>query len=141
MAKTTAQIVANWQRGMQNAGAAYAQGTSSVQNSPMAAAAAQQAKALQNYSSALTSGQWAASLNNTPMSYWKSQCAGASAKLAAGASKGTPKYTSAINTLQPVYSQMRQASDGAGTDPIAKATAALTVLINSGKKGRARQGG
>lgn len=141
MAQTTQQIVANWQKGMAQAGAAYTQGTGAVQASPMAAAAAQSQKALQNYSNAISSGQWAAKLNATPISYWKSQCAGASAKLAAGAMKGTPKYTKAIQDLQPVYAAMKQASMAAGTDPIAKAGAALAVLIAAGKKGKAQAGG
>ncbi len=141
MAKTVQQIVNNWQRGMAGAGQAYAAGTGAVQSSPMAAAAAQAQKALQNYSAAISSGQWANSLNATSISYWKSQCAGAAAKLASGATKGTPKYTKAINDLIPVYAQMKQASMSAGDDPVAKASAALRVLLASGKKGKAMAGG
>lgn len=141
MAKTVQQIVSNWQKGMAGAGQAYQQGTGAVQASPMAAAAQQAQKALVNYSNAINSGQWAAKLNATPISYWKSQCAGASAKLASGATKGTPKYTQAITALQPVYAAMKQASMQAGDDPIAKAGAALAVLIAAGKKGKAASGG
>lgn len=137
MAKTVQQIVQKWQQGMASAGSAYQAGTSAVQQSPMAAAAAQANKAAANYANAINSGQWAASLNATPISYWKSQCAGAAAKLASGATKGTPKYTQAITALQPVYAQMKAASQAAGDNPIAKATAALTVLIAHGKKGKA----
>lgn len=141
MAKTAAQIVQKWQQGMAQAGQAYAQGTAAVTASPMAAAAQQANKAAANYANAINSGQWAAKLNATPISYWKSQCAGAAAKLASGATKGTPKYTQAIQALIPVYDQMRQASAAAGQDPITKATAALQVLIAAGKKGRAAMGG
>lgn len=137
MAKTVQQIVQKWQQGMAQAGAAYSQGTGQVQASPMAAAAAQANKALANYSNAVSSGQWAQSLNSTPISFWKSQCAGAAAKLASGATKGTPKYTAAMTQLQPVYAAMKQASASAGPSPIAKATAALTVLLAHGKKGKA----
>jgi hypothetical protein len=140
MAKTTQQIVANWQKGMASAGAAYTAGINAVVNSPMAAAAAQAQKAMANYNAALSSGQWANSLNNTSLSYWKSQASAAAAKLSMGATKGTPKYTAAINALQPVYQQMRAASAAAGTDPVAKASAALTVLIAAGKKGKAQMG-
>lgn len=140
MAKTLQQIVQKWQNGMAQAGAAYTQGTGAVQNSPMAAAAAQAPKALANYSNAINSGQWAASLNSTPISFWKSQCAGAAAKLASGATKGTPKYSAAIQNLLPVYQQMKSASQAAGSNPIAKATAALQVLIAAGKKGKAAGG-
>lgn len=141
MAKSVQQIVSNWQKGMAGAGQAYSQGTSAVQQSPMAAAAAQAQKAQINYNAAISSGQWAAKLNATPISYWKSQCAGAAAKLASGATKGTPKYTQAITALQPVYAMMKQASDAAGNDPIAKAGAALAVLMAAGKKGKAMAGG
>jgi hypothetical protein len=141
MAKTAQQIVQKWQQGMAQAGPAYAQGTGAVQQSPMAAAAAKASLALQNYSNAINSGQWAAKLTATPISYWKSQCAGASAKLASGATKGTPKYTAAIQNLIPVYAQMKQASEAAGNDPVAKAVAALQVLIAAGKKGKAAAGG
>ncbi len=137
MAKSVQQIIQKWQQGMAQAGPAYTQGTGAVQQSPMAAAAAQAQKAQANYNNALSSGQWANSLNATPISYWKSQCAGAAAKLASGAQKGTPKYTAAITALQPVYQQMKQASQSAGPSPIAKATAALTVLLAHGKKGKA----
>jgi hypothetical protein len=141
MAKTAAQIVQKWQQGMAQAGPAYAQGTGAVTQSPMAAAASKADLAVSNYANAVNSGQWAAKLNATPISYWKSQCAGASSKLASGATKGTPKYTQAIQALIPVYSQMKQASDSAGNDPIAKTVAALTVLIAAGKKGKAASGG
>lgn len=137
MAKSIQAIVQKWQQGMAQAGQAYAAGTAAVTQSPMAAAAAQANKALANYNNAINSGQWAASLNGTPISYWKSQCAGAAAKLASGATKGTPSYTAAITALQPVYAQMKQASNAAGDNPIAKAAAALTVLIAHGKKGKA----
>lgn len=140
MAKTAQQIVQKWQQGMAQAGPAYAQGTGAVNQSPMAAAAAQAQLALSNYSNAVNSGQWAAKLNATPISYWKSQCAGAAAKLASGATKGTPKYTKAIQELIPTYAAMKAASDGAGNDPISKAVAALTVLIAAGKKGKAASG-
>lgn len=141
MAKPTATIVANWQRGMGQAGAAYTAGTAAVTASPMAAAAAQQQKAIMNFTAALQSGQWAAKLNATSMQYWKQQCAQAAAKLSQGAQKGQAKYTAAINALQPVYQEMRNAADAAGTDPIARSSAALAVLIRSGKKGRAMNGG
>lgn len=137
MAKSIQAIVQKWQQGMAQAGQAYTAGTAAVTQSPMAAAAAQANKALANYNNAINSGQWAASLNSTPISYWKSQCAGAAAKLASGATKGTTSYTAAITALQPVYAQMKQASNAAGDNPIAKATAALTVLLAHGKKGKA----
>lgn len=141
MAKTVQQIVSNWQKGMAAAGAAYTQGTAAVQSSPMAAAAAKADKAQANYVAAIQSGQWAAKLNATPISFWKSQCAAAAAKLTMGATKGTPKYTKAIQDLQPVYAAMKQASANAGDDPVAKAGAALRVLIAAGKKGKAMSGG
>lgn len=141
MAKTVQQIVANWQKGMSGASLAYTQGTAAVQASPMAAAAAQAQKALANYSASINSGQWAAKLNATSIQYWKSQCAAAAAKLTMGATKGTPSYTAAITALQPVYAQMRAASQAAGDDPVAKAGAALRVLIAAGKKGKAMNGG
>jgi hypothetical protein len=137
MAKTTAQILANWQKGMASAGPAYVQGTGATTSNPMQLAAAQQAKALQNYSNSLTSGQWAAKLNATPVSYWKSQCAGASQKLQMGAQKGGPAYQAAIQALQPTYIAMKQAAASAGTDPGMKAAAAINVLVAAGKKGRA----
>lgn len=141
MAKSTQDIVQRWQRGLQGAGPAYTQGTAGVQQSPMAKAAAQAQKALTNYSASIQSGQWAEKLNQTSMPYWKQQCAQAAAKLSQGAAKGMTKYTNAINALQPVYAQMRAASDAAGDDPIAKATAALQVIIAAGKKGKAMAGG
>lgn len=137
MAKTTAQILANWQKGMSAAGPAYVQGTGATTTNPMQLAAQQAQKAVQNYSNSLTSGQWAAKLNATPVSYWKSQCAGAAQKLAMGAQKGGPKYQAAITALQPVYVQMKQAAMAAGTDPGTKAAAAINVLVAAGKKGRA----
>lgn len=137
MAKPTATIVQNWKQGMASAGANYTTGTAAVTSSPMAAAAAQQDKAVANYTNALMSGQWAASLQATTMQYWKAQCAQAASKLAAGATKGATKYQNAIAALQPTYAAMRAASDAAGDDPIAKATAALMVIMAAGKKGKA----
>lgn len=141
MAKTVQQMVANWQRGMGSAGPAYAQGTGAVQQSPMAAAAQKADKALANYTASISSGQWAAALNATPISYWKSQCAAAQSRLSSGAAKGLQKYTTAMNQLAPVHQAMRQAADAAGDDPIARATAALQVIIAAGKKGKAMSGG
>lgn len=141
MAKSTQTIVSNWQKGLAGAGAAYTQGTGGVTASPMAAAAAKADKMLANVTASVASGQWAAKLNNTPMSYWKSQCQGAAAKLASGAQKGMTKYTAAITALQPTYAAMRSAADSAGDDPIAKSAAALTVLLAAGKKGKALSGG
>lgn len=138
MAKSVQEIVQKWQQGMAQAGNAYVKGTSGVTSSPMAAAAAKSQQALANYTNAITSGQWANALNATPISYWKSQCQGAAAKLASGATKGTPKYTQAMTALAPVHAQMRAASQAAGDDPVAKATAALLVLLAAGKKGKAR---
>lgn len=136
-AKTAAQIAANWQKGMAGAGAAFSAGTGAVTSSPMAAAAAASTKAVANYSASLTSGQWAAALNNVPLAFWKSQCAGAAARLASGATKGLPKYQAAIGKLIPVYAAMRQAADAAGSDPVAKFAAANALMVAAGKKGMA----
>jgi len=107
----------------------------------MALAAAQADKAAANYAASVASGQWAAKLNSTPISTWKSQAAAGAARLASGAAKGAAKYTAAITALQPVYQQMAAASQAAGTDPGAKAMAAINVLVAAGKKGRAAAGG
>lgn len=137
MAKAIATIVANWQKGMQTASAAYTQGTQAVVQSPMAAAAAQAQKAAQNYAASLQSGAWAAKLNSVPISFWKSQCAAAAQRLAAGATKGMPKYQAAITALQPTYAAMKQAAAANGGTPGQKAAAAIDVLVAAGKKGKA----
>jgi hypothetical protein len=141
VAKTTAAIAAAWQKGMAAAGPAFAAGTGATTLNPMALAAQAGDKAVANYTAAWQSGQVAAALNAVPVSYWKSQCAAAGPRLASGATKALPKYTAAINSLQPVWTQMKAASDAAGTDPGSRAAAAINVLVASGKKGRAMRGG
>jgi hypothetical protein len=137
VAKAIATIVANWQKGMQGASAAYVQGTGAVQQSPMAAAAQQAPKAMANYNASLQSGAWAAKLNSVPISFWKSQCAAAAQKLQMGATKGTPKYQAAITALIPTYAAMKQAAQANGGTPGQKAAAAIDVLVAAGKKGKA----
>lgn len=141
MAKAVSDIVAKWQQRMAAAGPAYTAGVQGTTKNPMQLAAAQADKAAANYAASLASGQWANKLNSTPVSYWKSQAAAAASRLASGAAKGAAKYTQAITQLQPVWQQMKAASDGAGTDPGSKAMAAINVLVAAGKKGRAASGG
>lgn len=136
-ALTAQQIAAKWQQGMAQAGQAFATGTAGVTESPMAKAAAQAQKAAANYANSVNSGQWAAALNAVPLSFWKSQCAGAAAKLASGATKGLPKYTAAVQKLIPVYAAMRSAADAAPDNPVAKFSAANALMVAAGKKGQA----
>jgi hypothetical protein len=142
--KTAAQATANWTAAMGSAktSQAYVAGTGAVTESPMAAAAAQGVKAATNYSNSINSGQWAAALNSVSTASWKQSCAQGASRLASGAAKGASKYTAAINALQPVYAQMRQASQSmpAGTSGAQKAAAAISVLEAAGKKGRASSG-
>lgn len=141
MAKSVAEIAQKWKDRMGTAGTAYTQGINNTAKNPMALAAAQAQKAQANYVNALASGQWAQKLNSTPVAYWKSQAAAASARLASGAAKGLAKYTAAITALQPVWQQMAAASQAAGDDPGTKAAAAINVLVAAGKKGKAASGG
>ena len=136
MAKTTAQILANWQKGMAAAGPAYVQGTGATTSNPMQLAAAQAQKAVQNYSNSLTSGQWAAKLNATPVSYWKSQCAGAAQKLAMGAQKGGPKYQAAIQALQPIYAADEASAQGCRHGPRHEGDGGNQCVGRGGKEGQ-----
>lgn len=135
--KTTAEMATAWQQGMNGASARYTKGINQTTVNPMEAAAAQKDKAVANFAAALNSGQWSDRLRSTPVSYWKSQAVNNAARLGTGAQKALPKFTKAMQDLAPVHDEMRAASASAGSDPIAKASAALRVLIAAGRKGKA----
>ena len=101
--KTAAQAAQNWQQGFGAAGQKWAQGIQNTTVNPMALAAAQLPKAIANYTAAAQpGGAMATGLAAAQPSYWKSQCAAASGKLAQGATKGAAKYAKAAGALQPI---------------------------------------
>lgn len=118
-----------WQTRLAAAGPAYTAGTAAVTASPMAAAAAKGDAMLAGVTAAVTSGRWAAKLNAVPISTWKSQCAIGASKLSAGAQKGAVKMAAAIQKAGPIRTAQTQAAAAAGTDPVAKFSAALTAQM------------
>lgn len=134
--KSAQQAVQNWQQGIAQGGAKYAAGINAVTESPMAAAAAQQDKMLANVTQAVTSGRWANALNNTSMAFWKTQAANAQSKWSAGAQKGLTKFTASAQKMQGVWQAAQNAAKAAGSDPVARFTAAMQVMQAAGKKGQ-----
>ncbi len=134
MAITPAEMVQKWKTKVQSSGAAYAAGVQNTSVNPMQLAVAQQAKLLANFTASVNGGRWASRLNATPVAYWKSQANLAQNKYAMGATTGEAKYAAFATRAQPVYAQMRQASQAAGSDPYAKVVAALQVLIQAGSR-------
>lgn len=129
--KTAAQMVANWQKGMQNPATVqkYKDGINGTQVNPMAlaASATAQQKYLNNTSSAVSSGRMAAKLNSVPMEFWKSQAVNIGANnLTMGANKGLSKATAFFNRFAAVY---QQASDAAKAIPNDGSEAAISARV------------
>lgn len=110
----------------------YTTGINNCQVNPMQLAASQADKAVANYSAA--KDRMVSNLTSTPVSFWKSQAVAGAAKWAAGATKGLPKYTAAIQKLVTnVYPGMKAASAAAGGGPAGAAAAiqfAMTAKAN-----------
>jgi len=143
MAKDAATIVSNWQKGMGAAGPAYTAGTANPKQNPMAAAATPQAIAAYaaGTARAASSGYLAKQLAATPLSKYTQGCATkGAANLRVGAQNGLPAYTAAMNRWAGIYQQASQAAaavQGTKGDlgtAMAKVQAALTILINNGKR-------
>jgi hypothetical protein len=111
--KTAAQAASNWKTGMAAAGPKWSAGIAACNVNPMQLAAAAVDKATANYVAAAP--QMVAQLNATPVGFWKSQAAAAAGSFAQGATKGLPKYTSAVAKLAgTVWPGQKQASMSAG---------------------------
>ncbi len=133
--KTVAQMAAAWAAGVRSAGTAWNNGIQQYAGNPMQAAAAQADKAVANYSAA--KGKMVARLNATPVGFWKSQAAASQVNYTNGATKGLPKMTAALTTLQSnLWPAMKAASMAAGGGA-AGAQAAVQVAINYGQTGSA----
>lgn len=130
--KTPASMIAAWQAGLAAKGAAYKNGIDTCAVNPMAMAAAQVQKFEANFIAAVP--RWAQKMAQASVQYWKDQSKLAAAKWSMGATKGLPKYTKFANQAAPVYAAMKSASMNAGSSPLAKVTAALSVLMAAGRK-------
>jgi hypothetical protein len=132
--KTVQQMATKWQQGMAAGQANFQAGVNNTTKNPMALAAAQADKAQANYIAAVP--RMVAGLNKTPTSFWKSQTTNSASKWAAGAAKGMPKYTAALTKQQAsVWPLMRQAAAAAGSDPGAKAMAAVNAMVMAKQQG------
>ena len=138
--KTAAQAAQNWQQGFGAAGQKWAQGVQNTTVNPMALAAAQLPKAIANYTAAAQpGGAMATGLAAAQPSYWKSQCAAASGKLAQGATKGAAKYAKAAGALQPSWQQASDAAAQArasGQDSLSVFAASMAVMKASKGAGK-----
>jgi hypothetical protein len=136
MAKSVTDIAAKWKQNVAAAGGKWNNGIQQYAGNPMQAAAAQADKAVANYGAA--KDRMVAGLNNTPVSFWKSQAAASQANYTQGATKGSPKYTKAIQVLSSqVWPAMKQASIAAGGGP-AGAAAAVQALMDAKRNGQTK---
>lgn len=111
---TAAQLVANWKRGMQSAGAKYTAGVNAVTESPMDKAASPQSRqkyAQSTQQAAVDGGRMETGLRRTTLDSWKRAAAGVgAANLVTGAQKGEPKLAA---KAQQLVDAQRAAKDAA----------------------------
>jgi hypothetical protein len=131
--KDAATMAANWQKGMQQAGAKYTQGIQNYQGNPGDVAAQPDRIALyvQNTAAAASSGRLAAALTAPGAGQrWRDNALKFGAQnLATGAAKGLAKYQARATALHAVY---QAASDAANalpkTDSVGRFMAAYNVM-------------
>jgi hypothetical protein len=141
MAKTVApasQILQNWQQAMANPATAakYTAGINRVTVSPMEQAASSDAQQryIQGTQAAVNSGRMANALRSVTLAQWKQQATTVGASgLARGATKGTPKYSQALQKWQAIYQEASNAASALPKGGMANATArwaaAVTVMM------------
>lgn len=144
--KTAEQCAAKWLAAMQGNAAqqAYAAGTANKGGQMVsgAVAAIQSGKTLQGFTQAINNGTMAAALQNPMTSQLYNANTGqkGAQQLGVGAAKKQPKYKAAMQNLQTVWAQMREAAyqldpEGNRATAAARQNAALAILMGAGKKG------
>jgi hypothetical protein len=134
-ASTAADALANWQKGMQGAGATWLKGIQSTSKDPTALASTAQALSKYAANTAAASapgGRMAQGLQRAGKAGWQAACQLAQAKVAMGAAKGASKYQAwAQGKGQAAWAAAAAAADQArqsGADPETIWRAAYDVM-------------
>jgi len=125
---SASQILQNWQGAMGNPATAqkYSAGINKVTTSPMeqAASADAEQRYIAGVQAAVNSGKRAAALRAVTLAQWKQQAMNVGAqRLASGATKGTPKYQTALQKWQPIYQEASNAAQSLPKGGFAQAQA------------------
>jgi hypothetical protein len=129
-----------WAAGMSGGGAAWQAGCKSPTRSVTQGATANLQKALTNVTRAFSAGgNYVMAMSNPATDQtWSTQTASQKSLNNFNAAGSDPvaksRFQSFLNNAQPTYDAMDAASQSAGTDPVAKVSAALRILIAAGYK-------